>query len=213
MTESATDPLSLRRLEQSSRSKFRPLLEAATRHFGVRGFETAKWSDVAADVGIGPTALYHYFQSKTECLFALIVVQFEEAEARFKAAVEGVDDPYEQIRRAIGSNFDLTEIEVLRSRIVVSERNRLSEASKTGREEDMRRLARDWARRTELSWSAFLRGHMEAGAIPYQDDLLLSRAVLGLASSAYSWYRPDGAIPIERVKAFYVEAAMKIIVE
>lgn len=211
MTSSLGEGLASIPLEQSSRSKLRPILESATHHFGAKGFESAKWSDVAADVGIGQTALYHYFQSKTECLFALIVVQFEEAAARFDAAIEGVEDPHEQIQQAIASNFDLEGVELLRSRIVVSERNRLAELGSTGREEEMRQLARSWARQTELRWAEFLRGHMERGAVPHRDEVFLTRAVLGLTSSVYSWYRSDGPVPLSLIRDFIIDAAMRMV--
>jgi AcrR family transcriptional regulator len=35
------------------------ILEVAVDHFGRYGYEETKWADVAADVGIGSTALIH----------------------------------------------------------------------------------------------------------------------------------------------------------
>ncbi|MGZ4271845.1 MAG: TetR/AcrR family transcriptional regulator, partial [Solirubrobacteraceae bacterium] len=48
----------------SSRNKREAILEVATDLFGREGYEHSKWADVAAAVGIGSTALYHYFESK-----------------------------------------------------------------------------------------------------------------------------------------------------
>ena len=48
------------------------ILEVAIDAFGRYGYEDAKWADVAAAVGIGPTALYHYFESKQHCLYEIM---------------------------------------------------------------------------------------------------------------------------------------------
>ena len=48
------------------------ILDAATERFGRDGYEDTKWADIAADVGVGPTALYHYFESKQHCLFVIM---------------------------------------------------------------------------------------------------------------------------------------------
>ena len=46
----------------SSRSKREAILASATTYFGRKGYEDSKWADVAKEVGIGSTALYHYFE-------------------------------------------------------------------------------------------------------------------------------------------------------
>src|SRR2546423_10441767 len=67
----------------SSRSKRGAILEVATDLFGREGYEHSKWADVAAAVGIGSTALYHYFQSKLDCLYEIIAEAAEAARAEF----------------------------------------------------------------------------------------------------------------------------------
>jgi AcrR family transcriptional regulator len=50
------------------------IIDAATRRFGRYGYENTRWADIAADVGVGPTALYRYFESKQHCLFVILGV-------------------------------------------------------------------------------------------------------------------------------------------
>src|SRR5437763_10482676 len=61
----------------SSRSKRAGILETATAYFGEHGYEDTKWADVAAAVGIGSTALYHYFESKQHCLYVIMADALE----------------------------------------------------------------------------------------------------------------------------------------
>src|ERR1700726_2743991 len=60
------------------------IIDAATRRFGRYGYENTKWADIAADVGVGPTALYHYFESKQHCLFVIMDQAIEDFHLRFE---------------------------------------------------------------------------------------------------------------------------------
>src|SRR5918998_3933536 len=55
----------------SARGKRDAILLTAASLFGEQGYEDGKWSDVAAAVGVGSTALYHYFESKLHCLYEI----------------------------------------------------------------------------------------------------------------------------------------------
>src|ERR1700710_3180315 len=67
----------------SPRNKRAEIVAVATKFFGENGYEDTKWADVAAAVGLGPTALYHYFESKQQCLFEILVEALEDARAEF----------------------------------------------------------------------------------------------------------------------------------
>jgi len=56
----------------SPRSKRELILATATADFARIGYRASRWSDVADAVGIGSTALYHYFVSKEHCLFRIM---------------------------------------------------------------------------------------------------------------------------------------------
>ncbi len=61
------------------------ILDAAIDRFGRNGYENTKWADIADDVGIGPTALYHYFDSKQHCLYVILDEALGELQERFDA--------------------------------------------------------------------------------------------------------------------------------
>ncbi len=73
------------------------ILAAATERFGRDGYEDTKWADIAADVGVGPTALYHYFESKQHCLYVIMDQAIEGFRARFEALTADGDDPLEAL--------------------------------------------------------------------------------------------------------------------
>ena len=74
-------------------SKRDEILAAATERFGRDGYEDTKWADIAADVGVGPTALYHYFESKQHCLYVIMDEAIEGFRSRFEVLTGGGADP------------------------------------------------------------------------------------------------------------------------
>ena len=64
---------------ESPRSKRRMILDAAIDNFGGVGFEHTKWATIADEVGIGQTALYHYFESKVHCLLTIMSTELERS--------------------------------------------------------------------------------------------------------------------------------------
>src|ERR1700751_1036633 len=66
------------------------IIDAATRRFGRDGYENTRWADIASDVGVGPTALYHYFESKQHCLFVILGDAVADFRGRF-ARLAGED--------------------------------------------------------------------------------------------------------------------------
>jgi len=187
------------------------ILTAATERFGRDGYEHTKWADIAGDVGVGPTALYHYFESKQHCLYVLIDEAIDDFRRRFVALTEGADDPLEALAAVLQDVFDLTELEVLRNRILVSEQGLLASRSGSPREEEARQTARARARELEFVWASFLAGAMRSGTIPQRDPRLLSRAVLGLYNSIWQWYRPAGTIALQTIADFYKERVVAMI--
>src|SRR6476469_5293447 len=94
--------------------KRQEILAAATKRFGRDGYERTKWADIARDVGVGPTALYHYFESKQHCLFEIMGEAIEEFRARFVEITAEERDPGQALAAVMANSFELTEQEVNR---------------------------------------------------------------------------------------------------
>ena len=89
------------------------------------GFEHTKWATIADDVGIGQTALYHYFESKVHCLLTIMGTELERSFERTQQVTAEVDDPAEKIRVAVLAAFDVTPREALQARILMSHQDLL----------------------------------------------------------------------------------------
>jgi AcrR family transcriptional regulator len=205
----ATNPTATRAARRagkaaSPRGKRDEIVASAIEHFGQEGYEDTKWADIAADVGIGSTALYHYFESKLHCLYVIMAEALESFQRDFDRTTRGHDDYLEALLALLRSGYELSEHEVLRSRVLVAEQGLVGIPRSSPREEEARALARARTRELELAWAAFLERGMEQGQLPQADPRLLARAVLGLNVSVWHWYRPRGTVSLEEIADFFV---------
>jgi TetR/AcrR family transcriptional regulator, cholesterol catabolism regulator len=194
----------------SPRGKRQEILTTAIDHFGRRGYEYTKWADIAADVGLGSTALYHYFESKLHCLYVIHAEALESERERFETLTSERGEFGPTLVRLFNGLFDLTEHDVQRNRVLVAEEGLIAVPRKSPREEEARRLARSRMRDIEFAWAAFLTRGMEQGVIPEADPRLLTHALLGLYKSVWHWYRPDGGLSLDDVREFFVERCLAV---
>jgi TetR/AcrR family transcriptional regulator, cholesterol catabolism regulator len=196
---------------QARGSKREEILAAATERFGRDGYEDTKWADIAADVGVGPTALYHYFESKQHCLYVIMDQAIEGFRSRFEALTAQGDEPLERLVAVIDDCFRLSERDIQRNRVLVAEQGLLSSGSGSPREEQARQAARARTRDLEFAWASFLSHAMQQGAIPKNDPRLLTRAILGLYNSIWHWYRPNGIVALNRIAEFFTSRTLALI--
>jgi len=184
------------------------IVEAATERFGRDGYEETKWADIAADVGLGPTALYHYFESKQHCLYVILDQAIDDFRTRFATLTAQAPTALDGLLAVLHDCFELSEREVLRNRVLVAEQGLLSNRSTSPREEEARRAARDRTRDLEFAWASFLAKAMRESAVIETDPRLLARAVLGLYNSVWHWYRPNGLVGLDQVREFFIARAL-----
>lgn len=197
--------------KEGPRSKRAMILDAAIDNFGEVGFEHTKWATIASQVGIGQTALYHYFESKSHCLLTIMSTELDRSlELARKAAVE--HDDYEQkLRAAIASAFDVSPREALQARILLSHQDLLVTPRPSEREEVERLRARELVREIEHEWASLLRRGMDEGVFPDRDEKVLVRLVLGLINSVWRWYRPQGPRSLEEISRTVVDASLRLV--
>jgi TetR/AcrR family transcriptional regulator, cholesterol catabolism regulator len=196
--------------DRSSRSKRGEIIAVATEYFGRNGYEHTKWADVASAVGVGSTALYHYFESKLHCLYEIQAEAVQANREAFDRITAEHEDFAEALTAVLDDAFELTELEVLRNRVLVAEQALVGLQRKSPREEEARRLTRSRMRDLEFAWANFLTRGMAQGAIPEADPRLLARAILGLYNSVWHWYRPRGTLSLAEVREFYVARCLAV---
>ena len=187
------------------------ILRVAADHFGRRGYDETKWADIAAAVGVGPTALYHYFESKQHCLYEIMGLTVADFQERFERITAEHDDWNEALVALLVDSYELTEQEVLRNRVLVAEQGLIGIHRTAPREEASRAIARTRTRDLEFQWGTFLARGMQQGHIPENDPQLLARALLGLYNSVWHWYRPGGTLALRDLGRFFVDRQLALV--
>jgi AcrR family transcriptional regulator len=195
----------------SSRSKRDEILRTATAYFGEYGYEATKLADVAAAVGIGSTALYHYFESKLHCVYVIMADALGFFRSDFDRQTSAHEDYLDALMAVLRGSYDLSEQDVMRNRVLVAEQGLVGVRRTSPREEEARTLARARIRDIEFTWATFLVRGMEQGILPEADPRLQTRALLGLYNSIWHWYRPHGAISIEEVTEFFIRRQLALL--
>lgn len=195
----------------SSRSKRDEILRTATAYFGETGYEATKLADVASAVGIGSTALYHYFESKLHCLYVIMADALGFFRSEFDRLTGEHDDYLEALLAVLRGSYDLEEQDVLRNRVLVAEQGLVGVRRSSPREEEARVLARERIRDVEFAWATFLVRGMEQGVLPEADPRLMTRALLGLYNSIWHWYRPRGPIGLDEVSEFFIRRQLAVL--
>ena len=80
-------------------SKHEAILRAAIDVFAERGYFNAQVADVARAAGVAAGTVYLYFKSKDDLLVSIFERSMREDLALGRAAVAGLDDPAERLRR------------------------------------------------------------------------------------------------------------------
>ena len=195
----------------SSRSKRDEILKTATAYFGEYGYEATKLADVAAEVGIGSTALYHYFESKLHCLYVIMADALGFFRSEFDLHTSAHEDYIDALMAVLRASYDLSDQDVLRNRVLVAEQGMVGVSRTSPREEEARALARARIRDVEFTWATFLVRGMEQGILPEADPRLLTRALLGLYNSIWHWYRPRGQVGLDEVAEFFLRRQLAVL--
>ncbi|MGW3689523.1 TetR/AcrR family transcriptional regulator [Streptomyces sp. NPDC005125] len=197
--------------EAGPRSKRAAILAAAVECFGEAGFEATKWATVAERVGIGQTALYHYFESKTHCLLTIMRLELQRSHDRFVEATADAQEPVEALRAAVRAAYDVSAHEVRQMRILQNHMDLLSGSRRSKREEAERVAARQLVQVVERDWTNLLVRGMSQGAFPLRDAQLLGASVLGLIVSVWRWYRPSGPTPLSEIRELIEGACVRMV--
>ena len=196
---------------EGPRSKRALILAAAIESFGKDGYEHTKWAKIADEVGIGQTALYHYFESKAHCLLTIMSLELTRSLERFREVTADVTPAGKALEAAIAAAYDVTPREVLQMRILQNHMDLLATPRPSEREEAERQRARGLVREIEQEWTALLARGMKAKDFPKRDPHTMATLVLALVVSVWRWYRPGGPMTLDDVRELISGACLRLV--
>jgi TetR/AcrR family transcriptional regulator, cholesterol catabolism regulator len=196
---------------EGPRSKRALILAAAIDKFGKDGYEHTKWATIADQVGIGQTALYHYFESKAHCLLTIMSLELRRSLENFREVTADVEHADKALEAAIAAAYDVSRREVLQMRILQSHMDMLATPRPSEKEEVEREKARALVRDIENEWTALIKRGMKAGDFPKRDAHAMATLVLAMVVSVWRWYRPGGPMTLDQVREMYTGACLRVV--
>jgi AcrR family transcriptional regulator len=196
---------------EGPRSKRAFILTAAIESFGKDGYEQTKWAKIADEVGIGQTALYHYFESKAHCLLTIMSLELQRSLDQFREVTTDEPSADKALAAAIAAAYDVKPREVLQMRILQSHIDLLATPRPTEKEESERQRARGLVRDIEQEWTALLDRGMKSGAFPKRDPHAMATIVLGMIVNVWRWYRPGGPMTLDQVRELISGACLRVV--
>lgn len=181
--------------------------EAALALIARLGFEAMSMRRLATEVGVQPAALYRYFATKEELLFALM-----------RAHMDGLIASWEDARPAAGSADQdpaghLAAFVENHIRFHLARRNathvsnlELRSLSKTRLDEVLALRAR-----YEEELRAILRHGAADGAFTIEDVALTAMAVIQMITGVIVWFRPDERLSGDQVAVAYHTMTMRLV--
>jgi len=197
--------------QEGPRSKRAVILSAAIDSFGQDGYEHTKWAKIADEVGIGQTALYHYFESKAHCLLTIMSLELGRSLERFREVTADVPEADKALQLAISAAYDVTPREVLQMRILQNHMDLLATPRPSEKEEAERQKARERVREIESEWTELLERGMASGTFPERDAHALATVVLAMVVSVWRWYRPGGRMTLDEVRDLISETCLRAV--
>ena len=194
-----------------ARSKRALILTVAIESFGQDGYERTTWAKIADEVGIGQTALYHYFESKAHCLLTIMSLELNRSLEAFREVTADVPQADRALALAIAAAYDVSPREVLQMRILQSHMDLLATPRPSEKEEAERQRARGLVRDIEIEWTTLVDRGMAAGDFPTRDAHAVASVVLAMVVSVWRWYRTGGEATLDQVREDMTGACLRVV--
>lgn len=201
----------MHRRTEGARSKRSAIVTAAIDRFAVNGFEHTKWSTIAEDIGIGEGTLYYYFESKAECLLAIMRMELAQLLDRFELVTRPLDDPREALRAAVRSAFQGAAHEARQRQILHNHFDLLGTPRLSRSEECERRTATALVWALEQEWAGLIRRGVQSGDFTGRDVDMSARLALALVVAAWQWCQPGAGYTPDEIGVLTADAVLRLV--
>ena len=177
--------------------------EVALTVFAERGYHGTTMSAIAQRVGVRVPTLYSHIRSKQDLLVDIAVATTEAVLADYEAAVAGVTDPAERLRRAV-EVYALRHATHRREALVVN--RDVSSLDEPARGAVLGRIQRH-----EHAIRGIIADGVAAGAFTTGTPALTSFAILEMSVSIARWFDEDGPLTAQAVASEYADLALNMV--
>jgi AcrR family transcriptional regulator len=179
------------------------VLESATRLFTQKGYEAASVRDLAAELEIRPSSLYHHFPGKQHILFAICMRMQTDFNAEVIPELLASRPADEAIASAVRRHVLFGQRR--KGEVVVNIRERRSlPAEQLAQVNGLRREYRDTMARV-------IEAGCRQGSFAVGDPKLAAMAIVDMINGLPHWFKPRDERDLERVADIYARAALALL--
>lgn len=176
------------------------IVDVASRLFALRGYHGVGVRAIAAQVGVQPASIYHYFQSKADILDAIIA----DVTERFISSHVYLLDPSSVSAESMQQLVFEHIVYFWHHRVAESVGLREMGELPPERAEQVRRIRRSY----QDAWSHAIESATRRGILGAQDPRIAALALLSMINGVNAWYRESGPLGIEQVAEIYADLAV-----
>lgn len=177
--------------------------EAALALMARHGYEAVSMRQLAAEVGVQAAALYRYFPTKEDLLFALMRDHMETLIAAWSAARPAAGDPPSRLARFVGNHIAFHVARRHSTHVSNMELRSLSPARLT----QILRLRASY----EKELRQILRDGADSGDFVVEDAALTAMAIIQMITGVIVWFRPDERLSVTEVSEKYLAMTMRLV--
>lgn len=189
--------------ESASAYKAIEILEVATKLFYERDFNSVGMRTIASESGVRGASLYHYFASKEEILFAIVLEVTRDFIADHLPSTD------------VTSNFE-TELQTLvEQHIAYFWEHRL--ALNVGYQEmhnltvNHQEIIQKYRLQYQRGIQKFIKAGRDAGTFYCEDPQIVGLALLDMMNNVNEWFRPTGRFSAEQLAKKYGRLALQML--
>lgn len=165
------------------------ILRVATTLFREKGYHRTSLDDIADQVGFTKPAIYYYFDSKEELLFAIVDGVVSGALERVQRIAAQDLSPLERMNAILVENTRVVLEHIDANTAFYNERGLLSP--------ERERMVRDRERAyTNVVREIYIEGVRSGDLLDIDPNVAIS-TLLGATIWVYRWYRPNGRLSID----------------
>ena len=177
--------------------KTQELYRATARLFASGGYHSTSMREIAHELGMNKSSLYHYFTSKEDILFKLMNDAMDDALATLEEICVTDISPEEKLKKVLGFYTQYYAGEQERLILLVNEMNSLSDESRSSLIQKQRHYV-------QLIQS-ILKKLADHGKMKQIDPAIATFAFFGMVHYTVKWYHKDGPVPLDELAQMFVE--------
>lgn len=178
------------------------VLRRAVDLFNKQGYDATSMGDIAKDLGLTKSAIYHHVPSKAHLLSAALDEALDELTAAIDEAVDATSEL---------SAYARLETVVHRSvRILIDHLPAVTLLLRVRGNSEVELVALKRRRQLDLKLATLVAAAADEGAV--RSDIapdLVSRLLFGLVNSLIEWYRPTGSVSSDTVARAIADMAFQ----